>query len=227
MSPQLSITTLFLVPLHPGNSPSVIALELNMFLLTFISNINRWACLFFCLFSPPSQHIQLFSAVNLPKLLKRLMRIWIKSAHSRSFFRNTPWVSCSGDVCEITCKKGNIGMVSHTDSHCGLCMKHLLCWLSLLAGLSVRASFQHQSKWLFCIYRISGTHWRCKQWEMKSVTAPWKYRKRQKTFTCSRKSLGELHLTWKLQHHHPLWVIVLVDYFAFWNSCWHLLMYTM
>lgn len=42
------------------------------------------------------------------------------------------------------------------------------------------------------MYKISGTHFRCKQQEMTSVIATWKYRKRNETFTCNKKSQGSL-----------------------------------
>lgn len=70
MSLPLRITTLFLVLLHPRNSPCVIALELKIFLLTFMQQ-HKYMGGFVCLFSPPSPHIQLFSVVNLPEDLRR------------------------------------------------------------------------------------------------------------------------------------------------------------
>lgn len=180
MSLQLRIATLFLVLLHPRNSPSVIALELNIFLLTFMG--------LFGFFSPPSQHMWLFSVVNLPEVLRRpgLTRLWIKGAYSKKFFMSRTWVTCSTDVCEITCTKGNIGMVSHTSLWASV-WSTFSSFLFLQAFLWGHASSTDPNR-SFTIYKISGTHLRCQ--EMKSVITTWKYRKRHKTFTGSKKSQG-------------------------------------
>lgn len=190
MSLPLRITTLFLVLLHPRNSPCVIALELKIFLLTFMQQ-HKYMGGFVCLFSPPSPHIQLFSVVNLPEDLRRpgCRRLWITGAYSKIFFMNITWVTCSTDV---KLQRATLGWFHKLAITVGLCMKHLFFQLPFLAALPVRAFFQHWSKQIFHTFRISGTYLRCKQQEMKSVTATWKYRKRHKTFTCKKRSQGSL-----------------------------------
>lgn len=209
--------------LHPRNSPSGIALELNLFLLTFMG--------LFGVFSPPSQHIWLFSVVNLPEVLRSpgLTRLWFKGAYSKSFFMSITWVTCSTDVCEITCTKGNIEMVSHIDNYRGPLYEAPFpvsfscrpsCEGILLAQIQIDLLQFIKSQ--VPIRDVNSKRWTVSYLHENTG-------KGIKHLQAARriKDIRELHLRWKLQHHHPLWVIVIFSYFAFWNSCWHLLMYAM